>query len=103
MDRRLFPAPQDWQVMRDGFSWAIPEKMNIAQHCCDDWAAAAPEQVAVIHLDGAGGRQCWTYGQLKRASDGLAVALAARGVGPGDRVAILLAQHPYGHLDFFTF
>ncbi len=102
MDRRLFPAPQDWQVMRDGFSWAIPEKMNIAQHCCDDWAAAAPEQVAVIHLDGAGGRQCWTYGQLKRASDGLAVALAARGVGPGDRVAILLAQHPYVLISHFA-
>jgi len=102
MDRRLFPAPQDWQALRDGFAWGMREKMNIAQLCCDDWAAVVPGQVAVTHIDGAGVRQSWTFGQLKRASDGLAVALAARGVGPGDRVAILLAQHPYVLISHFA-
>jgi acetyl-CoA synthetase len=102
MDRRLFSAPQSWQAMRDGFSWDIPETMNIARLCCDDWAGVAANQVAVIHLDGQGGRQCWTYGQLKRASDGLAVALAARGVRRGDRVAILLAQHPFVLISHFA-
>lgn len=95
MDRRLIPVPQGWQALRDRFSWTIPERINIAQLCCDDWARIAPDQVAIIHLEVDGGRQCWTYGQLKRASDGLAAALAARGVGAGDRVAILLAQHPF--------
>ena len=102
MDRRLFPAPQDWQAMREGFSWKIPDTMNIARLCCDDWADAAPDQVAIIHLEADGRRQFWTYAQLKRASDGLAVALAARGVGRGDRVAILLAQHPYVLVSHFA-
>jgi acetyl-CoA synthetase len=102
MDRRLFIAPRGWQVMQGGFSWEIPETMNIGQLCCDDWAGIAPDQVAIIHLDRQGGRQCWTYGQLKRASDGLAVALAARGVRRGDRVAILLAQHPFVLISHFA-
>lgn len=95
MDRRLFRRPASWPALRDAFQWDIPQYVNIAALCCDDWAAMRPNQVAIIHRDGDGGRSVWTYGQIKRASDGIAVALAARGVGPGDRVAILLAQHPY--------
>ncbi|MGR3709458.1 MAG: AMP-dependent synthetase, partial [Alterinioella nitratireducens] len=76
MERRLFREARDWQALRDGFSWNIPAQMNIAALCCDDWARADPDRVAVIHRGGDGARQVWTYGQMKRASDGLAVALA---------------------------
>jgi len=93
LDRRLFPRLGPLEALRAGFAWNIPEFLNIADVCCDSWAAVSPEKVAVIHR-GAAGRQVWTYGQLKRASDGLAVTLAAMGVGRGDRVAVLLAQHP---------
>lgn len=95
MDRRLFRAPARWQDLQAGFRWDIPARMNIAWLCCDSWAARHPDRVAVIHRGADGARQLWTYGQIKRASDGLAVALAAQGVGRGDRVAVLLAQHPY--------
>ena len=95
MDRRLFRAEARWEDLRAGFHWNIPERMNIAQLCCDDWAAIRPDQVAIIHVGANGDRQEWTFGQLKRGSDGLAVALAAKGVGRGDRVAVLLAQHPF--------
>ena len=84
----------DWPAMRAGFGWAVPEHFNIAERCCDSWAAIAPEKVAIVHIGGDGGRQEWSYGQLKRASDGLAASLRARGVGFGDRVAVLLAQCP---------
>ena len=77
-----------------GFRWTIPTHLNIAHLCCDSWAMVAPDKVAVIHRGQDGGRQVWTYGQLKAASDGLAVTLAGMGVGRGDRVAVLLAQHP---------
>ena len=95
MDRRLFRAEARWEDLRAGFRWDIPDRMNIAELCCDSWARLRPDQVAIIHLGQDGTRQEWTYGQLKRASDGLAVALAAQGVGQGDRVAVLLAQHPF--------
>ncbi len=78
--------------MRAGFRWRIPARFNIAERCCDSWAAAEPDRVAVVHVGGE--RRVWTYGQLKRASDGLAASLRARGVARGDRVAVLLAQSP---------
>ena len=94
MNRRVLRQLGNWDAMRDGLRWDIPDFYNIAERCCDSWAAIAPDQVAIVHLDGAGGRVEWTYSQLKRASDGLAASLSARGVGRGDRVAVLLAQCP---------
>ena len=93
MDRRLFRAPARWQDP-GRLSLGHTRAQNIAWLCCDSWAAGTPT-VAVIHRGADGTRQVWTYGQIKRASDGLAVALAAQGVGRGDRVAVLLAQHPF--------
>jgi acetyl-CoA synthetase len=78
--------------MRAGFRWDIPEPLNLAEVCCDRWAREAPERVAVRHVGPPA--EDWSYGQLARASDNLAAALAARGVARGDRVAIAMAQNP---------
>ena len=79
--------------MRVGFAAAIPAhaaRMGpIWLSCCDSWAAVLPGRVAIRDLDQ--GRD-WTYGDLKQASDRLASALAAHGVRPGDRVAVVLPQ-----------
>jgi acetyl-CoA synthetase len=93
-DRRLFQQQAAWEDLRRGFRWHVPPAMNIADLCCDSWAMAAPERIAIIHRDSQGGRSLWRYGQLKRASDALAAGLSAHGVGRGDRVAILLPQDP---------
>ncbi|MFW5641139.1 MAG: AMP-binding protein [Roseicyclus sp.] len=96
--RRLLSRPRrdagTWERLREGFAWAIPETVNIAHLCCDSWAAVAPERLAVRHVCADGTRSDWSYGDLRRASDRLAAALAARGVMRGDRVAVLMAQHP---------
>ncbi len=94
MDRRVLPQIGDWPAMRAGFRWRVPPRFNIAERCCDSWAAAEPGRLAVRHVDAEGGRRDWSYGDLKRASDGLAASLRARGVGRGDRVAVLLPQCP---------
>ncbi|HSF63935.1 MAG TPA: AMP-binding protein, partial [Paracoccaceae bacterium] len=99
--RRLFApdAPRDWNALRAGFRWAIPADFSIARACCDDWAAAEPDRVAIIDL--SAGREVWTYGRLKAAADRLANAMAAQGIGRGDRVAVLLPQGaavPVAHL-----
>ena len=80
--------------MRARFQWRVPAHFNIAERCCDSWARAQPNKTAIIHVHADGEVQRWSYGQLKDASDRLATSLAARGVGPGDRVAVLLAQCP---------
>lgn len=88
--RRTIPHLAPWDEMRAAFEWDIPETFNIAVACCDAWAEAEPGRVAIIDL--SVGRQFWTYGDLKDASDRAALLLAQAGVGRGDRVAILLPQ-----------
>ncbi len=77
--------------MRAGFAWHWPERFNIAQACCDDWAAYNPDRVAITEITEDGATD-WTYGALKDASDRLASAFKAAGVVRGDRVAVLLSQ-----------
>ena len=97
--RQLLTRPRsgkpNWDRLRSGFSWDIPATLNIARLCCDSWAEVEPDRHAVRHIEADGTRVDWTYGDLKRASDRLAAALAARGVMRGDRVAVLMAQHPF--------
>lgn len=54
-------------------------------------AAADPDRPAVV-MAGAG--TVVTYGELADRSARLAAALRARGIGPGDRIAVLAENHP---------
>ncbi|NHQ72914.1 AMP-binding protein [Roseovarius gahaiensis] len=84
----LCKAPYD--ALCAGFEWALPQRLNMAAQACDDWAAQAPERVAII--DQTETRKDISYGDLKRMSDGLARDLQARGVVRGDRVGVLRSQ-----------
>jgi acetyl-CoA synthetase len=68
--------------------------MNACVECCDAHAAADPERVALRYesRDGHGGTM--TFGALKEAAGRFANLLAARGIGPGDRVGGLLPRVP---------
>ena len=92
--QRLIPALGDWDAMRETFRWPRPARFSIADACCEDWAAVAPDRVAVIQVTESGARRALTYGGLSDQSNRLAHALAARGIGRGDRVGVLLAQAP---------
>lgn len=94
LDRRVIRRGGSWEDMRAAFRWDVPERMNIARLCCDDWARAAPDKVAVAHLDQDLVAQNWTYADLRQASDRFANVLRAAGVGKGDVVGVLLAQSP---------
>ncbi|MEX0697947.1 MAG: AMP-binding protein [Dongiaceae bacterium] len=87
----LEPGPSYEALVAD-FRWRIPERYNIGVACADSWAAREPERVALIRYDASGNLTPITYGELKRSSDRLALAMRRRGVGAGDRVALLLPQ-----------
>ncbi|WP_050528698.1 AMP-binding protein [Pseudorhodobacter aquimaris] len=91
MRNRLIPLTGDWAAKRAAFKWQWPEAFNIANACCDDWAAADPDRIALTEVSDHSNTD-WTYGALKEASDRLASAFAEAGVQRGDRVAVLLAQ-----------
>ena len=81
----------DYDSLIRSFVWAIPERFNIAAACCDVWAARDPDRPAIIDATG-GGHVVATFGQLQVRANRLANALASRGVGRGDRIAIMLPQ-----------
>ncbi len=92
--RRLLAEGAAWAVLLDGFRWRVPARFNIAEACCDSWAEIQPDRVALIDHRADGSLRTWSYGALRDASDRLAAAFRARGLGRGDRVGVLLPQGP---------
>src|SRR5215210_1635166 len=87
----LTPAP-DYDSLVAAFRWRIPERYNIGTDVCDRWAAAEPGRAAILEIGPDGRVATLAYGALRERSNRLANALRARGIGRGDRVAILLPQ-----------
>lgn len=86
------PASRDHDAIASGFRWSLPARYNMGVDVADRWAAADPERPAVIEARPDGSVDILTFGALRERSNRLANVLAARGVRPGDRVAILLKQ-----------
>ncbi|HEX2554064.1 MAG TPA: AMP-binding protein [Microvirga sp.] len=88
----MLEPTSDYDTLVAAFRWRIPDRYNIGVDVCDRWAAVEPDRPAILEV-GADGRVApFTYGALHETSNRLADALRARGVGRGDRVALLLPQ-----------
>ena len=81
-----------YRSLYEGFAWNLPERFNIAAACADRWAAREPDRLCLIEDRGAQAPATLTYGALSERSRRLAAAFARRGIGRGDRVAIVLPQ-----------
>ena len=94
--REIDPRVRSYEEAWQGFRWHVPARFNIAQDVCDRHAAdpAGAARLALIYEDADGGSVRYTFGQLKERSDRFAQVLAARGIGRGDRFAVLLPQRP---------
>src|SRR6478672_376810 len=68
------------------------ERLNIAHECIDRHVAMEPggEKTAVIVVKAAGGEEILSYRRISEDSSRFAHWLVAKGVAPGDRVAIKL-------------
>ena len=75
------------------FRWEVPEHFNIAEACCGRWASDRA-RFAMYWEDEDGARAACTFFDLAQAANRLANALAAHGIGRGDKVALLLPQRP---------
>ena len=71
--------------------WQVPDPFNIADVCCQRWAGGE-DRIALIAVAGDGSVVRHGYAELQQAVDRLAAALTARGVGRGERVAVVLPQ-----------
>jgi acetyl-CoA synthetase len=75
------------------FRWEIPERFNIAEACCGRWA---PDRArfALYWEDESGASTAYTFWDLQQQANRLSNALAALGIGRGDKVALMLPQRP---------
>lgn len=76
------------------FRWRVPARFNMGVACCDRHAEEDGGRTALIFLDEAGKLARYSFADVRALSNRLANALAAHGVGRGDRVGILLPQSP---------
>ena len=75
------------------YRWEVPADFNIAVACCRRWAQDR-SRFALYWEDESGQRAACTFWDLEREANRLSNALAQRGVGRGDKVAIILPQRP---------
>ncbi|XYK79119.1 MAG: AMP-binding protein [Labrenzia sp.] len=89
----LQPA-STYDTLTQNFAWPQPTAYNMASVVSDQWAAATPDRLAIRRVLDDGQTEDWSHLELNRAANRFANALAALGVKPGDRVALLLPQIP---------
>ena len=90
-EARLLVPADDYETLRRRFAWRVPPRYNIGVDACDRQRPDA-DALVVVREDGRADRL--RFGWVARRSNRLANAMAATGVGRGDRVAVLLGQAP---------
>ena len=93
-DKPAAPSTDHYAAMHAGFAWHVPEYFNIAEVCCSRWARpeSTLKKIAVRTHKQCATATCYTYAELKKASDALSHVLHGVGVQRGDRVAIVMPQ-----------
>ena len=78
--------------------WEVPERYNIAADVCDKHPR---EKLAMMWESFDGSSRELSWGELQDLSNQAAHTLAAHGIGPGDRVAVVLPPAPETAAIFF--
>ncbi len=92
MDRPVMPNYDRYERARQEFSWDLPDRYNPARYCLRSRQNSAPTDRTAL-LD-AGTDERYSYRDVDAASGRLANALAAQGIGVGDRVGVVAPQRP---------
>jgi acyl-coenzyme A synthetase/AMP-(fatty) acid ligase len=83
----------DYARCHAAFRWALPQTFNFAADVVDAWAAD-PAKLALLWCDESGREERYTFADMSRLSARFANVLAARGIGRGDRVLVMLPRIP---------
>jgi acetyl-CoA synthetase len=90
-----------YEALYAGFRWDVPPRYNIAWDCCGRWAGAR-ERFALYFEDERGTTSAFSFWDLQQRANRLSNALRALGLGPRDRIALLLPQRPETAIAYFA-
>ncbi|HYF60335.1 MAG TPA: AMP-binding protein [Burkholderiaceae bacterium] len=82
-------------VLREVPAASPPARFNFARDVLHRRAADAPARPASVFLAADGGVETWTYERMSVVAGRIAGALARAGVGPGDRVLLVMHRTPW--------
>ena len=89
---RLVTIADNYPDIYSAFQWNLPKQYNIAWDVCDRHAGD-PSKIALIHHLPDQIRK-YTFREIQLLANRLANTFVAHGLLQGDRVLILLGQHP---------
>lgn len=93
--RRPYAQLRDISQGPESIRWAIGGALNLTETCLDARIAAGlGDKTAIDWIGEDASRRSWTYHALAAEAARVASALAARGVKPGERVAIYMPMIP---------
>src|SRR6266850_1574423 len=87
-----------YEELRASHRWVVPPRYNIAADVCDKHPRDKP---ALVWESFDGSVRELDWGELQDLANQAAHALAARGIGKGDRVAVVLPATPETAAIFF--
>ena len=96
----MLTKSDSYRELYDNFQWQIPETYNIAADICDKWVTGTRRRALVFETHD-GRTEEYSFDDVRRESNKLANVFASKGITTGDRVAVLLPQHPmvaFAHL-----
>ncbi len=108
----LVPNLSDYEKIYKSFSWKKAEKelvdffadgtLNIAYNCIDRHAKSEKkDKTALLFTDANGGKEAYTFGDLKKQTDKFANVLTSNKIIKGDRVFLFLPPIPERYVAFF--
>ncbi|MFD1515264.1 acyl-CoA synthetase [Halomarina rubra] len=81
-----------YEECRESFEWSFPDGYNLAHDLLRKHADADRPALFQAYPDGR--RETYSFADLDRLSNRLATGLRERGVGRGDRIAVVCPQRP---------
>ncbi|MEE8350917.1 MAG: AMP-binding protein [Rhodospirillales bacterium] len=88
----MLQKAETYEQVTNAFTWEVPEFINMGVAVCDRHADAGASRTALILENENGDITEYSFQALKGLSNKLANLFVAKGLKPGDRVAILLSQ-----------
>jgi len=90
----MLPSGSSYEEIQRGFRWRVPGRYNIGVDVADRQAQLHGDRLALVFLDEHHRERRLSFREVTALANRFANVLRARGLQPGDRIAVLLPQTP---------